>query len=145
MQNQNELTPAERELELALKSLRPVASRIDPVAAALAARRRASHRRVRLWQAAAAAVIVAVGLWAALGPRAGHIDQFTAEPAPRDGAFAAHALEPTTLLVYRRALAQSPAALEALLDAQVATGLAGDVEVMPASVFTYWNSSPPTL
>jgi hypothetical protein len=145
MQNQDKLTPAERELERELKLLRPAPAQIDVVAAELTAKRRASHRRKRLWQAAAAAVIVAIGLWAALGPRAAHMDQFTAKPAPRDGAFAAHALEPTTLLVYRRALAQSPAALEALLDAQVATGLAGDVEVMPASVFTYWNSSPPTL
>jgi hypothetical protein len=62
---QNDLTPADRELEAALKSLAPSrATRLDPVAAAFAAGSRSAQRQVRFWQSAAAAVVmIGVGSW----------------------------------------------------------------------------------
>ena len=61
----DDLTPAERELEGALKSLSPKRpAGIDPIAAAFAAGRRSARTQVRLWQSAAAAVLmIAVGSW----------------------------------------------------------------------------------
>jgi hypothetical protein len=62
---QDNLSPADRELEAALKSLAPShASRIDPVAAAFTAGSRAAQRQIRMWQSAVAAVlIVSIGSW----------------------------------------------------------------------------------
>ena len=61
----DELTPAERELEAALKSLSPKQTPgVDPIAAAFAAGARSARTQVRLWQSAAAAVLlVAIGSW----------------------------------------------------------------------------------
>jgi hypothetical protein len=62
---ENDLTPADRELEAALKSLAPTRpSGIDPLTAAFAAGGRAARREVRFWQSAAAAVLmIAIGGW----------------------------------------------------------------------------------
>src|SRR5688572_10223984 len=61
--NEN-LTPAERELEAALTSLTPAAAQIDPVAAAFDAGGRAARRQVRVWRSATAAMLlIAVGGW----------------------------------------------------------------------------------
>jgi hypothetical protein len=58
------LNPAERELEAALKSLAPAATHIDPIAAAFEAGQRSCRRQMRVWQAAAAALLLAgTGLW----------------------------------------------------------------------------------
>jgi hypothetical protein len=66
MQEQNGLTPAEQELELAMKSLSPSATRIDPVAAAFDAGRRSSQKYVRLWRAAAVFILlIGAGSWLA--------------------------------------------------------------------------------
>jgi hypothetical protein len=66
MQEQDGLTPGERELELAMKSLSPAAARIDPIAAALAAGRRSGRRQLRLWRAAAVfMLLIGVGSWLA--------------------------------------------------------------------------------
>ena len=64
-EQQDDLTPADRELEAALKSLSPSrATRIDPVAAAFAAGARSARRQLRFWQSAAAAVfLLAAGTW----------------------------------------------------------------------------------
>ncbi|HEX3602431.1 MAG TPA: hypothetical protein VHU84_19915 [Lacipirellulaceae bacterium] len=64
MSQENELTPAERELEAALMSLAPMATRLDPMAAAFAAGRISARREVRMWRAAAAALaVLAAGTW----------------------------------------------------------------------------------
>jgi hypothetical protein len=140
MQNQNELTPAERELELALKSLRPVASRIDPVAAALTAKRRASHRRVRLWQAAAAAAIGGFAVWMAAGWRApGPINGGTGSEATVELAALDEPVEPPTELTYRRAMLRSAAEFDALLDRHAMSGGMLDVGVPSVEAATVWE------
>jgi hypothetical protein len=64
MQNEDGLNAAERELESALRSLAPRSAKIDPVAAAFEAGRRSARRQVRLWQSAAAAMLlVSAGAW----------------------------------------------------------------------------------
>ena len=64
MQETNELSPAEREVEEALRSLAPVAMRVDAVGAALEAGRRSARRQLRLWRAmAAAAILIGVSGW----------------------------------------------------------------------------------
>ena len=64
---QNNLTPGDREFESALKSLSPLrSSNISPIDAAYAAGSRSGRRQLRLWQSAAAALLlVAVGGWLA--------------------------------------------------------------------------------
>ena len=64
MSDQDELNPAERELEAALKSLTPTATRLDPVAAAYCAGQRSARREVRRWRVATAAVaLLGAGTW----------------------------------------------------------------------------------
>jgi hypothetical protein len=66
MQEQDGLTPGERELELAMKSLSPIAARIDPIAAAFAAGRRSGHKHIYLWRATAVLMLlVGAGSWLA--------------------------------------------------------------------------------
>ena len=69
-----DLTPADRELEAALKSLAPSRTTdIDPVAAAFAAGSRSARRQVRFWRSAAAAVLViGIGSWLIPFDRAPH-------------------------------------------------------------------------
>ena len=62
MQEQDDLSPANRELELALKSVRPAGGNVDAVAAAFVAGRRSARLDVRMWKAAAVmALCVGVG------------------------------------------------------------------------------------
>ena len=64
MSDQDELNPAERELEAALKSLTPRATRLDPVAAAYSAGQRSARREVRGWRMATAAMaLLGAGTW----------------------------------------------------------------------------------
>jgi hypothetical protein len=64
MSDQDELNPAERELEAALKSLTPRATRLDPVAAAYSAGQRSARREVRGWRIATAAMaLLGAGTW----------------------------------------------------------------------------------
>jgi hypothetical protein len=64
MSEQDELNPAERELEAALKSLTPRATRLDPVAAAYSAGQLSARREVRRWRVATAAMaLVGAGAW----------------------------------------------------------------------------------
>ena len=145
MSDEDELTQAERELEAALRSLRPTPARINAVAAALAAGRRTAPGRLRFWQIAAAAAAIAVvgGAWLTFGPR-GQMPDIVERHAPVIGPDLAAAidlpLEPPTLLVYRRALAQSPAELDALLDRQATTGASPDNRLTPVGVLTLWNA-----
>jgi hypothetical protein len=64
MSDQDELNPAERELEASLKSLTPRATRLDPVAAAYSAGQRSARREVRHWRVATAAMaLIGAGSW----------------------------------------------------------------------------------
>lgn len=64
MREEHDLTPAQRELEMALKSVMPAGARVDPVAAAFAAGRRSAGRNVRLWRSATALLVLALaGSW----------------------------------------------------------------------------------
>jgi hypothetical protein len=138
MFEQDSLTPAEQELELALRSLRPAPARID-LTAALAAGPRTAARRKQLWtMAVAATALVAAGsAWLAL--------RWDPSPtnlaAPKDNVVAVPwQNEPPTLLVYRQALAQSPEALNELLDRQAIAGHAFNREVTPVSMASLWNA-----
>lgn len=64
MQEQQGLSPAQQELEGALKSLMPAAGQINPIAAAFGAGRAAARRQVRTWQSATGLLfLVAAGSW----------------------------------------------------------------------------------
>ena len=64
MSDQDELNTADRELEVALKSLTPKASRLDPVAAAYSAGQRSAQRQTHRWKLATAAIVVlGAGSW----------------------------------------------------------------------------------
>src|SRR5438477_10615615 len=77
------LTPAQRELESALKSLAPAMARVDPVAAAFIAGRRSSQFQVHVWRAAAA-IILLIGAVAVLMPpmRSSTVPALVAVPTP---------------------------------------------------------------
>jgi hypothetical protein len=143
MSDEDQLTSAERDLERALRSLRPTPARINPVAAALAAGRRARPVPLRFWQfaATAAAIVVGGGAWLMLRPREqmpSRIEHPIFEPEL--AAVTGSPLEPPTLLVYRRALAHSPAELDDLLDRQATTGARPDNQFTAAGVLTLWNA-----
>jgi hypothetical protein len=60
------LSPADHELESAMKSLSPMATRIDPIAAAFAAGRRSGRGHIQLWRAAAVLMLlIGAGSWLA--------------------------------------------------------------------------------
>ena len=105
---QDELNSADRELEAALKSLAPAAARIDPVAAAFAAGQRSGRRQLRVWQAAAAALLL-VGAGAWLVPAA---HQPASPRGVPDSAVALHDAIPTrvttdqSLILLRAAVAE---------------------------------------
>jgi hypothetical protein len=148
MSHEDELTPAELELETALRSLRPTPARINPVAAAFAADRRTPRRRTvpgRLWfwqiAAAAAAIAVGGGAWLALGPRGQMPDRVERQAPVTEPDLAIELpLEHPTLIVYRRALIQSPNELDALLDRQATTGATPGNQVTPAGMLTLWKA-----
>jgi len=144
MFDEDQLTSAERELETALRSLRPTPARIDAAAAVLAVGRRTASRRLQFWQAAAAAaIVVGGGAWLALGQRGPAPDRVELQAPAIQPNLAAIELpvEPPTLIVYRRALVQSRAELEALLDRQATTGAAPDNQFTPVGALTLWNAN----
>ena len=112
MQEPNDLTPANRELERALKSVRPVDAHVDPVAAAFAAGRRSAENNLRVWKAAAVlALFVGMGSMFLI-PTSRHV------PAPAD------VRQPVFVTSYKPAPVpdQSVAALQ---QAMAERGLAG--------------------
>src|SRR4051812_8876901 len=122
MFNEDKLNAAERELEATLKSLRPAPARID-LSGAVVRNGRSAGGRLRVWAiaATAAAVLVGGGAWLLLmpsGEKAGGDEQRVAVNDADSGAVAEVAVEPPTLLVYRRALSRSSAELDAVLDRQ---------------------------
>jgi hypothetical protein len=136
MSDEIDLTPAERELETALRSLRPITARLDSTVAARTARQRVAPLGRRYWQMAAAAILMAVaGTW--LGWGGGRTDR-----APHSSTDIAIASETSaarlTVNNYRRALAQSVGELEALLDRQAADAERG--KLGRSDKLTVWNS-----
>lgn len=135
MSDEEQLSPAERELETALRSLRPTPARIDPAAAAFEARRRITPALRRVWQVAAAAALISAigGTWLsnrvtrpmAIGPT--QIAAVVDDPVP-----------PTTMVAYRQALSRSPADLEKLLDRQATSE---SHQFVPVGTFTVWSAS----
>jgi hypothetical protein len=144
MSDEDKLTPADRELEFALRSLRPMPVHVKSIVAAAAARRRSATLRWRAIRIAAALAAIAVGgvVWLTMRrPESSveRVDHSASLPRARVILHDASS-EPPTLLVYRRALAHSHATLEALLDQQAAHGAA------PKRSFTHvrstlWNAS----
>jgi len=125
MFDEESLSPDERELETALRSLRPAAARID-VAGPVTRSGRGDRRR-RSWPiaAAAAAVLLGLGAWLVVRPSGekwGGAEHEVAVNSGQDAVAAEIWVEPPTVLVYRRALVRSPAELDALLDRQARSG-----------------------
>lgn len=149
MSDKDELTDADRELEAALRTLRPAAARLDFVGAAGVAERRSAGGRprgrtlVRRF-AVAAAIGAIVGTWWLSG-RGGNwprfVHQHMAELEKK--IIALHETSqppaPPTLLAYRQALAQSPAELDALLARQGAIAAAPSGQFTPVDLPTLWN------
>ena len=66
MQDNDALSGAQRELELALRSVPPSSSRLDPIAAAFNAGRRSVRGSVHRWRSAAAlALLIGAASWLA--------------------------------------------------------------------------------
>jgi hypothetical protein len=159
MSHEDPLTSAERDLEAALRSLRPAPAQVDVAAAADAASHRAPsqrlpRRRLRLWHiAAAAAVVVVAGAWLKFSDPQhwphfihSHLKQvektLIAIRDPRASEARTAPVAPPTLMSYRQALTQSPAELDALLARQSATGAAPQRSRAPAAdVLTLWNAN----
>jgi hypothetical protein len=73
------LSPAQRELESALRSLSPAPRDVDAIAAAYEAGRRSMRWRLHAWQSAAAVILIAAGAtW--LTTQAPGLDQTTPTP-----------------------------------------------------------------
>jgi hypothetical protein len=141
MFNEDKLNAAERELEAALKSLRPAPARID-LGATVVRSGRSTGGRLRVWAiaATAAAVLIGGGTWLVLRPsgeKGVGDEQRVAVNDGDSGAMVEVAVEPPTLLVYRRALSRSSAELDAVLDRQArASTSSQNVGV----TLTAWNS-----
>jgi hypothetical protein len=144
MSEQDQLTPKERELERALRSLRPAAARFD-----LAVHAEAAHesrwRTFRAWSFAAAAALAGVALWIALATSSPR------RPDPpvgiaSDGVAAAEPVEPPTEFVYRRALMRSTAEFDELLDQHAAIVRDQDDDEARIGVVMFWRSDlqPPS-
>jgi hypothetical protein len=64
MSHEDNLNPADRELEDALRSLSPMTSRVDPIAAAFAAGLKSARHKIHVWRSVAAIVTIAlIGSW----------------------------------------------------------------------------------
>jgi hypothetical protein len=151
MSDEDQLSPAERELETALRSLRPRAARIDAEAASGAAGRIVAGRVraagwLRHWHvpavAAAAALAVAGGAWLALRHgRAGHHDFVRKSPTVEPQVVAIEGqVAPPTLRAYRQALDKSPAELNALLGRQALVGGSLENHRAPISAVSLWGA-----
>jgi hypothetical protein len=144
MSDEDELTPADRELEFSLRSLRPMPAHVKSIVAAATARRRAATLRWRAIRIAAALAAIAMGgvVWLTMRPPELSVERVDHSALlPRTRVLSSDASqELPTLMVYRRALAHSPATLEALLDQQAAYGAAQKRRVTHVGS-TLWNAS----
>lgn len=115
MQDQHDLTPAQRRLESALRSVAPSAARVDSIAAAFSAGRQAARRRTRFWQSAAALLLLAAaGSWLAPTRRAIVLPNDRSGPA---------VVEAQQLLPARRLSNQSLLVLQAVVREKGVDGL----------------------
>lgn len=142
MLDEDGLTPADRELETALRSLRPTPAPFNPAATARLVGRSTPRINSRRWQAAAAAAAIVLGsAWLVSRP-SGPVDSIDGD-APITGAdataFAKAPSETPTLLTYRQALDRSPAQFEDLLDRQATTPSGSQTETLQISGLTLWN------
>lgn len=111
MRDEMNINPADRELESALRGLKPVASAVDPIGCAFDAGRASMRRQNRTWQGACAALLVCVGALATL--RTGQAPQQPSDP----GVYAAAtptASPDSYLLVRNRVLQDGLGALPSL-------------------------------
>ena len=143
MSDEIQLTPDERDLEQALRTLRPAVARFDPALAALADRRkRQQRRRAWVWQGAAAAALLAAA-WLAF-----HRAQRQQLVPPGQGsnmlAGDVPVVEAATMLAYRRAMLASPAELDALLNEQATLGgpSYSPFTPMPVALFPKTDAHP---
>jgi len=144
MSDEERLTPAERKLESALRSLRPEPAQIDVAAVALAARGRSKRTRKRLWQTAAAAVVMAIAggtlLFQAPPKQAQNgVGRQTAEIETGLVIATKPSVPAQTWAVYRQELAKSPAELEALLDRQAISLSALGGQRRSLGMLTVWD------
>src|SRR3954453_19265883 len=121
MFDEDELNAAERELEAALKSLRPAPAQIVLARTGIrSARSTVGQLRVWAMTAAAAAVLIGGGAWLVLRPsgeKSGG-EQRVAANERGTGVGSELPAEPRALLFYRRALSKASEELDAVLDRQ---------------------------
>lgn len=135
MSDEVELTSREREVEIALRKLRPAPAHIDPAIAVLAARRVRSRR----FQIAAAISTIAAGgiAWIAVR-QSGRMPEHAMTPLTVKESYGdgnnTSSVEAPMLVVYRQALAKAPAELESLLNRQAIGGSASGGQVIRVRV-----------
>jgi hypothetical protein len=122
MSDEDQLTPADREFESALRSLRPVPVTIEQ--SVVGTRHHPHSRQVRYWQVAAAIAVLAGAAWMAVSLREQKpVVVEHSLPRTQPGIHDTESpMAPATLLAYRQALANSSAEFEALLDHQASIG-----------------------
>jgi hypothetical protein len=123
MSDEDQLTPADREFEAALRSLRPVPVSIESPVIGTRKRPRPSH--VRDWQVAAAIAVAAGTAWMAYSlrePKPVVVEHSLPRTRPAISHDTDLSMAPATLLAYRQALAKSSDEFEALLDHQAGLG-----------------------
>ena len=144
----DELSPEDREMEAALRSLAPASAEIDPVAAAFEGGRRSARRQLRLWQSAAITLLV-VSTAAWLLPRGPDVrrlvekeDMVPVTAAVEPDFVAVDAIDdmlPTTM-GHRRALRRSSRELEALLDRHALLASQREGQFAKGPVLKAWDS-----
>lgn len=101
MSHENDLNPADRELEAALRSLSPASARVDPIAAAFRAGENSARRATRAWQSLAAVVTVAlIGSWMIPSPRNSKLPALVDSTTP----IAVETVNPQSVLVMQQAV-----------------------------------------
>ena len=126
-QEPNGLSPAQRELEEALRTLAPAPANVDAIAAAFTAGRNSAHRQVRVWQAAAL-LLLAIGSSAWLLPH-----RSTGSVQPRDAG--------RSMLVARSQPAPAPPPAQSLLMLQRAIWQQG-LDGLPATQLPATEPTP---
>ncbi len=146
MSDEIKLTPAERELETALRTVRPAPAHIDLAAAAQSARGRqavATRRMPRRLAVAAALAAIVAGAWIAQQAyhhMHNHFADHHRPPVEHELVIAATDGGPT-VLAYRQAIAQTPEALDALLEQQSRAGHSSVESLAPFGASSLWKTA----